>query len=57
MPFLDSVFRDVPESELVATVRHADRISARMAEPQEALIDDDMAAPLVGKSPALRDGI
>ena len=52
-PFLGTFFRDVPESELVATVCHTDKVAARMAEPQEALIiDDDMAAPLIGKSPA-----
>ena len=56
--FLDSFFRDAPGSDLIAEVGRKNRISARMDEPQEALIiDDDMAAPLIGKSRAQRAGI
>ena len=47
--FLGVSPRELPESELVATVDHADKISARMTGHQEAIIiDDDMALILIG---------
>ena len=33
VPFPESVFRDFPVSELIATVGRSDRVAARMAEP------------------------